>query len=64
MKLSDIKSLNETADVTDYNPSSQGGTRKELLAKLKKSKSSDDATSARKAGATQQELKAAIDAKD
>ena len=46
--------------VTDYNPKSQGGTRKELLAKLRSAKSaeekSDLATRARKAGATQREL--------
>ena len=46
--------------VTDYNPKSQGGTRKELLAKLRSAKTaaerSDLATRARKAGATQREL--------
>lgn len=46
--------------VTDYAPKSQGGTRKELLAKLRAAKSaeerSDLATRARKAGATQKEL--------
>ena len=51
--------LRETTGVTDYNPKSQGGTVKELLAKYKKTKSSEDATAARKAGATQNELKAA-----
>lgn len=49
----------ETSDVTDYNPKSQGGTRKELLAKYTKSGSSKDAEAARKAGATQKELQAA-----
>ena len=48
--------LDETTGVTDYTPTSQGGTRKELLAKFKKSQSSADATAARKAGATQKEL--------
>jgi len=48
--------LGESTDVTNYNPKSQGGTRKELLAKYAKSKSSADATAARKAGATQREL--------
>ena len=46
--------------VTDYDPKSQGGTRKELLAKLRSAKSaeekSDLATRARKAGASQKEL--------
>lgn len=51
--------ISETADVTDYNPKSKGGTRKELLAKYAKSGSSKDATAARKAGATQKELHAA-----
>ena len=51
--------IGETAGVTDYNPKSQGGTRKELLAKYARSKSSADATAARKAGASQGELKAA-----
>jgi hypothetical protein len=57
MKLSDIKPLDETTNVTDYNPRSQGGTRKELLAKYKKTKDPKDAEAARKAGATQVELK-------
>jgi hypothetical protein len=51
--------LDETAGVTDYNPKSQGGTRKELLAMYAKSGSSKHAEAARKAGATQSELKAA-----
>jgi hypothetical protein len=55
--------VKETVDVTDFNPKSQGGTRKELLAKYKKSKSSDDASAARKAGATQTELKDAKESK-
>jgi hypothetical protein len=49
--------------VTDYNPPSQGGTRKELLAKLKSAKTaaekSDLSARARKAGASQDELKSA-----
>lgn len=49
----------ETTNVTDYNPKSQGGTRKELLAKYAKSGSSKDAEAARKAGATQKELQSA-----
>ena len=53
------KLISETADVTDYNPKSQGGTRKELLANYAKSGSATDATAARKAGATQKELQAA-----
>jgi hypothetical protein len=54
--------VSETTSVTDYNPKSQGGTRAELLAKFAKSKSSEDAAAARRAGATQSELKAARDA--
>ena len=50
------KKLGEGSQVTDYNPKSQGGTRKELLAKYKKTKDPKDATAARKAGATQKEL--------
>ena len=53
--------INEAVSATDYNPSSQGGTRKELLAKLAKSKNAKDAESARKAGASQDELKKAFD---
>ena len=48
--------VDEATDVTDYNPKSQGGTRKELLAKYRKTKDSKDAAAARKAGATQKEL--------
>jgi hypothetical protein len=51
------KQLNESTGATDYNPKSQGGTRKELLAKYRKTKDPKDAEAARKAGATQQELK-------
>jgi flagellar biogenesis protein FliO len=46
----------EGSDVTDYNPTSQGGTRKELLAKYHKTKDPKDAEAARRAGATQKEL--------
>lgn len=52
--------LDETVGVTDYNPPSQGGTRKELLAKYSKSKNPKHAEAARKAGATQTELKNAL----
>lgn len=45
--------------VTDYNPKSQGGTRKELLAKYAETGNSKHAEAARKAGATQGELKQA-----
>ena len=51
----------ENTGVTDYSPKSQGGTRKELLAKYRKTKNSKDAEAARKAGATQKELKKARD---
>ena len=53
------RAYGETTNVTDYNPPSHGGTRKELLAKYAKSKSSADATNARKAGASQKELQQA-----
>jgi len=53
------KKIIETSSVTDYNPPSQGGTREELLAKFAKTKSPDDASAARRAGATQVELQAA-----
>ena len=48
--------IKETADVTDYNPPSQGGTRQELVAKYHQTKDPKDAEAARRAGATQQEL--------
>jgi hypothetical protein len=51
--------VEEAADVTDYNPKSQGGSRKELLAKYAKSGSAKHAEAARRAGATQAELKSA-----
>ena len=50
------KGVAESTSVTDYNPKSQGGTRKELLAKYHKTKDPKDAEAARKAGATQKEL--------
>jgi hypothetical protein len=53
--------LEETTDVTDDNPKSQGGTRAELLRKYANTKRSTDAEAARRAGATQSELKAAAD---
>jgi hypothetical protein len=46
----------EGTGVTDYNPPSQGGTRKELTARYHKTKDPKDAEAARKAGATQKEL--------
>jgi len=50
------ESVEESTGVTDYNPKSQGGTRKELIAKYHKTKNPKDAEAARKAGATQKEL--------
>lgn len=47
-------------EVTNFNPPSQGGTRKELLAKLKQTKDPKHAEAARKAGASQGELKSAM----
>jgi hypothetical protein len=60
---SNLKAFNleETTDVTDDNPKSQGGTRAELLRKYANTKRSKDAEAARRAGATQSELKAAAD---
>jgi hypothetical protein len=55
------KQLNESTGVTDYNPKSVGGTRKELLAKYHKTNDPKDAEAARKAGATQKELKQSIE---
>lgn len=52
--------VGEATGVTNYNPKSHGGTRVELLQKLAKSKSPEHATAARKAGATQGELKKAM----
>jgi hypothetical protein len=57
----DKKVITESTSVTDYNPKSQGGTRKELLAKYANSKNPKDAEAARKAGASQTELKTAKD---
>ena len=45
--------------VTDYSPKSQGGTRKELLAKFAETGDSKHAEAARKAGASHEELKKA-----
>jgi hypothetical protein len=59
----DEESIEESTGVTDYAPKSQGGTRKELLAKYHKTKSPKDAEAARKAGATQKELKGVAEAK-
>ena len=59
-EISDQKEkVKEAADVTDYTPKSQGGSRKELLAKYAKSGSAKHAEAARRAGATQAELKSA-----
>jgi len=52
----ELQDVAETTGVTNYNPPSQGGTRKELLAKYHKTKNAKDAEAARKAGATQKEL--------
>lgn len=54
-----MSNFEEGANVTDYNPKSQGGTRKELLARYAKTGSAKDAEAARRAGATQKELQAA-----
>ena len=54
----------ESTSVTDYNPKSQGGTRKELLAKYHKTKDPKDAEAARKAGATQKELQGVAEGKE
>ncbi len=48
--------IDESTGVTDYNPKSQGGTRKELIAKYRKTKNPEHAAAARRAGATQKEL--------
>jgi hypothetical protein len=55
-KNEEVEAVEEGTGVTDYAPKSQGGTRKELLAKYHKSKNPKDAEAARKAGATQKEL--------
>ncbi len=55
-KHEEVEAVEEGTGVTDYAPKSQGGTRKELLAKYQKSKNPKDAEAARKAGATQKEL--------
>lgn len=56
----EFEQVEEATGVTDYNPKSQGGTRDRLLQKFAKSGSPEHATAARKAGATQSELKAAM----
>jgi len=48
--------VSEGTGVTDYDPKSKGGTRKELIARYHKTKDPKDAEAARKAGATQKEL--------
>ena len=55
-KNEEVESVEEGVSATDYNPKSQGGTRKELLAKYHKTKNPKDAEAARRAGATQKEL--------
>lgn len=55
-KHEEVESVKEGTSVTDYTPKSQGGTRKELLAKYHKTKNPKDAEAARRAGATQKEL--------
>jgi hypothetical protein len=58
--------IKEGTGVTDFNPPSQGGTRQQLLAKLSKARTKEErselATRARMAGASQQELVAAVKA--
>ena len=56
MKELDKSPITEGTGVTDYNPRSQGGTRKELIAKYRKTGDPKDAEAARRAGATQKEL--------
>lgn len=58
------KGVAEGTNVTDYNPKSQGGTRKELLAKYHNTKDPKDAEAARKAGATQKELRGVAEGYD
>ena len=56
--LSEEKKEEQTDEaVTDYSPKSQGGTRKELLAKYAETGNSKHAEAARKAGASHEELK-------
>ena len=58
--LSEEKKEEQTDEaVTDYSPKSQGGTRKELLAKFAETGDSKHAEAARKAGASHEELKKA-----
>ena len=59
-KVPNCVPVNETTNVTDYR-SGEGQSRKELLAKYAKTKDPKDAAAARKAGASQTELKKAND---
>jgi len=61
----EVEEIDENTGVTDYNSKRSAGTltRNQHLENLKKSKSSDDATAARKAGATQKEMSDAIKSK-
>jgi len=60
IKFTEFRSrLDEATSVTDYNPKSQGSTRKELLTKYAKTKDPKHAEAARRSGATQRELQAA-----
>jgi hypothetical protein len=55
-------SIDETVDATDFKTGTvPGKSREELLARLRKTKAAVDAMKARKAGATQIELKQAMD---
>ena len=56
--------VTENTGVTDYNPPSQGGDRKKLLAKYRETKKPEDAEAARIAGATQRELQDAKNGAD
>lgn len=59
IKGKDYSHLSQYESVTNYNPKSQGGTRKELLALYAKTKDPKHAEAARKAGAANSELQAA-----
>jgi hypothetical protein len=56
--------MSENTGVTDFNPPSQDDSRKELVAKYHKSKNSQDAEAARRAGATQKELQGVTEGKE
>lgn len=60
-RRSGVYGVEETTNVTDYNPKSPGGTRKECLARLAKTKSKEDTHLARLAGASQKEMRDALD---